>query len=87
MLLIGETFNERKKRILRDIKRSLGSMQLYQKCTVTFPNLRKEFYETLALERELYDSYVQELIELKKWRNKTGIGEDEQYELHSKTSQ
>lgn len=87
MLYAGETFNQRKRLILEDIKRSRESIKLYQSCAAKFPNQRDGWNETIQLERGLYDQYVQDLIELKKWRNKIGIGEDEPYELQRKKSE
>jgi len=79
MLFSGETFNQRKARLLGDIRKSRDALKLYQKCMVTFPNQVQGFAELVVLEKELLNDVLLEIIELKRWRNKIGIGVDDEF--------
>lgn len=81
MLYKGETFNERKRAILKDMlwtKRAITDEQAHPP---KWPHHYPLYQETLTLYKELFHKYLNELVALKKWRVKEGIGEDEQYGL------
>lgn len=83
MLYKGETFNERKTELLRDLKKSREDLSLFQRCVKTFG---RQWQETVDLEREYFQSILDKIIALKKWRNKEGISDDDQFGIQSQTS-
>lgn len=64
-----EMYREQKQLLLDRITKSKEALQLYQKCVVTFG---REWFETIALEKELFNELVQDLIALKRWFIKNG---------------
>jgi len=87
MLISGETFNQRKAGLFEEVRKSQAAIKLYQKCAKTFPSQVREWAETITLEKELLMHIMNEIVALKKWRIKIGIGEDDEWTgLQTKTS-
>lgn len=77
MLEYGETYLMRKDELLFNIKWSGSMIQIMQRCIVKFPSQADEWRKLVLEFKEFNTNTVQELLELKRWRIKNNIKEDE----------
>lgn len=77
MLIIGETFNQRKAFIWSFIHQCQELITVLQ--TVQGEN-RRQALECIKQEREIIKAEYAELKELQRWFNKSGMGENEPYQ-------
>lgn len=82
MLTIGETYNERKATILENIKVCRDLIRATNETIRKYPSVRDDGLEVIQNENNTIKDYLQELVELERWRIAHGLAKDEPYQLN-----
>jgi hypothetical protein len=78
MLLIGQTYNQRKTELLDDVRVTRGLLRQANKNLATIPALDRELRDLIqALHGDIKDR-MGDLVALEKYRMREGLGHDEQ---------
>lgn len=84
MLISFETFNNRKIKLLDNLKSTRSLLRVLADCKRTFGTTKLEadnWQQTITATRQLFKREYDELLELARWRKKVGIGDDEEYRV------